>query len=159
MTDAGNLTVTVFSIDSSTGALTQLPGQTVSMGGNPGPLFTATAIDPKDRFFYIGGPSYAFSGFSLADTASGNLPVLPGMPVQVTPMEDDNRGSTSMAVDPSGTFLFGNENDYTSAFSCCFPDLLVELRIDPKTGGLTQVSSSTATLVGSASKIVVAPPH
>jgi 6-phosphogluconolactonase len=157
--DSGNRAITVFAIDSSSGALTLLPGSTEGTGNN-GPSFTAAAMDPQGRFLYVGGPSYAFTGFSLtANPASGDLPVLPGMPVQVVLSQTSNAGSRYMAIDPSGTFVFGNENEYTSAFSCCDPDPVVELRIDPNTGALTDVSSATFTLAGSASKIVVASPR
>ena len=157
--DSGNRIITVFGIDSSSGALTQLPGSTVGTGSS-GPSFTASAMDPKGRFLYVGGPSYAFTGFSLtANPASGSLPVLPGMPVQTTLSTQSNAGSRYMAVDSSGTFLFGNENEYTSAFSCCQPDPVVELRIDPNTGAVTPLLSNTFTLAGTASKIVVAAPR
>jgi hypothetical protein len=79
------------------------------------------------------------------------------MPVQTTLAPICDEGSRYMAIDSSGMFLFSNENEYTSAFSCCGPDMLVEFRIDFNTGALTQLSS--ATLAGSASKIVVAPPR
>jgi hypothetical protein len=156
LVDSGNRTVTVFGIVSSNGALTLLPGLTVDTE-NSVPTFTASAIDPQGRFLYVGGPSYAFTGFSLtAHPSSGNLPMLPGTPVQVILSQTFNAGSRYMGIDPSGTFLFGNENEYTSAFSCCDPDSMVELRIDPNTGALTPELSSTVTLAGSASKIVVA---
>jgi 6-phosphogluconolactonase len=157
--DSGNRIITVFEIDTSSGALTLLPGSTVDTD-NTGPSFTASAMDPSGRFLYVGGPSYAFTGFSLtANPASGDLPVLPGMPVQTTLSTQFNAGSRYVAIDPSGTFLFGNENEYTSAFSCCDPDPVVELRIDPNSGALTPMLSNVVTLAGTASKIVVVGPR
>jgi len=158
LADSGNRTVTVFSIDSSTGALTLLPGSTVDTGA--GPSFDASAIDPQSDFLYVGGASYSFTGFSFSPNQStSDLAMLPGMPVQEILSQVSNAGSRYMAVDPSGTFLFGNENEYTSAFSCCDPDQLVEFRIDPSTGALTAMPSATVTLAGTVSKIVVAPAH
>jgi 6-phosphogluconolactonase (cycloisomerase 2 family) len=159
MIDSGNRTITVLGIDSSNGTLTLLPGSTVDTD-NSGPIFYAAAVDPKGRFVYVGGPSSSFTGFSFtSNSETGILPVLPGMPVHVTSSQMGTTGSNLMAIDSSGTFLFGNENGFTSAFSCCFPDLLVEFRIDPNTGALTEVPSATIMLAGSASKMVVAPPR
>ena len=155
--DSGNATVTVFSINSSTGALTLLPGTSTdsSVSG-----FYSSAIDPLGHFLYIGSTIYSFTGFSLtANTASGTLTVLPGMPVQVTPTPMFNEGSTTLATDSSGSFLFSNENDFTSAFSCCGPDALVEFQINPTTGALKQSASTPIALAGTASKIVAAPPQ
>jgi 6-phosphogluconolactonase (cycloisomerase 2 family) len=155
--DSSNATVTVFAIDSSTGALTLLPGTSKdsSVSG-----FYSSAIDPLGRFLYIGSTIYSFTGFSLtANTASGTLPLLPGMPVQVTPTPMSNEGSTTMAIDSSGAFLFSNENEYTSAFSCCGADALVEFQINPTTGALTQLPLTPISLAGTASKIVAAPPQ
>jgi len=155
--DSGNATVTVFAIDPSTGALTPLPGSSKdsSVGG-----FYASVIDPMGRFLYVGSAVYSFTGFSLtANTTSGVLPLMPGMPVQVTPAPTDDEASTTMAIDSSGAFLFSNENEFTSAFSCCGPDALVEFKINPNTGALTQLPSTPITLAGAASRIVAAPPR
>ena len=154
--DSGNATVTVFGIEPSTGALSQLPGTTKDSTGG----FYSSAMDPLGRFLYVGSTIYSFTGFSLtANTASGTLPQLPGMPVQVTPTPTFDEGSTTMAIDSSGTFLFSNENEFTSAFSCCGPDALVEFKINPDTGALTQLPSNPAALAGAASRIVAAPPR
>jgi 6-phosphogluconolactonase (cycloisomerase 2 family) len=152
--DSGNATVTAFAINQSTGALTLLPGtgQESGVGG-----FYSSAINPAGSFLYVGAAVYSFTGFSLtSNAASGTLAVLPGMPVQVTPTPADDEASTTMAIDSSGSFLFSNENEFTSAFSCCGPDNLVEFKIDSNTGALSQVPSTPITLVGAASKIVAA---
>jgi len=154
--DSGNATVTVFAIDPSTGALTLLPG--TSTDGSVAGFYSST-IDPMGRFLYIGSIISSFTGFSLAaSTATGTLPVLTGMPVQVTASMNDE-GSTTMAIDSSGSYLFSNQNDYTSAFSCCGADALVEFQVNPTTGALTQLPSTPITLAGTASKIVAAPPQ
>jgi len=155
--DAANAAVKVFAIDPSSGALTLLPG-TSTDGSVAG--FYSSAIDPVGHFLYIGSIISSFTGFSLtANTASGALPVLTGMPVQVTPASMNDEGSTTMAIDSSGSYLFSNQNDYTSAFSCCGADALVEFQINPTTGALTQLPSTSVTLAGTASKIVAAPPQ
>jgi 6-phosphogluconolactonase (cycloisomerase 2 family) len=155
--DSGNSSITAFAIDPSTGALTLLPGTTTasSVGG-----FYSSAIDPAGRFIYVGTAIYSFTGFSFTtNVASGSLSMLPGMPVQVTPASAFNEASSTMAIDSSGAFLFSNENEFTSAFSCCGPDALVEFQINPNTGALTQVVSPPMTLAGAAAKILAAPPH
>jgi 6-phosphogluconolactonase (cycloisomerase 2 family) len=154
--DASDAAVDVFAIDPSSGALAQLPGTSTDSALTGG--FYSSAIDPLGRFLYVGSEISSFTGFSLtANTASGTLPVLPGMPVQATPAPF-NEASRTMAIDPSGSFLFSNENGFTSAFSCCGPDALVEFQIDATTGALTQVPSPPVTLAGTASRIVVAAP-
>ena len=155
--DSGNSKITVFAIDPSTSALTMLPGTTTESGIGG---FYSSAIDPVGDFLYIGSAIYSFTGFPLtSDTVSGTLPLLPGMPVQVTPAPTNNEASTTMAIDSSGAFLFSNENEFTSAFSCCGPDALVEFKINPNTGALTQLPSTPVTLAGTASRIVAAPPQ
>ncbi len=148
--------ITVFAIDPATGGLTLLPGITKdSVGG-----FYSSALDPMGRCLYVGSVIDSFTGFSIAaSSASGTLPVLSGMPVQVTPTPMFNEGSTTMAIDSSGAFLFSNENGFTSAFSCCGPDGFVEFQINQSTGALTQLPSTPIKLAGTASKIVAAPPH
>ncbi len=148
--DVGNQTVTEFTIDASTGSLTSLPTTTTNTGVGG---YSSSAMDPKGRFLYVGSIVDFFTGFSIAN-ASAPLPVLPGMPVQVSPLPNFDEGSTTEAVDPSGTFLFSNENGYTSAFSCCDPDALVGFRIDQATGSLTQLPA-TPRLPGTAARIVV----
>jgi len=157
--DSEDSTVTVFAIDSSTGAPTLLAGTSAdpALAGNP---YYSSVIDPLGRFLYVGSTQSFFTGFSLtANTASGTLPVLPGMPVQVSPLPNLPLGSNTMAIDSSGTFLFSNDSVCVTEFFCGGTDSLVEFQIDPTTGALTQVTSTPVTLVGTASRIVVAPPQ
>jgi 6-phosphogluconolactonase (cycloisomerase 2 family) len=155
--DSFNADITSFAINPSTGALTLLPGATPG-GAVAG--FTSSAMDPLRPFLYVGSTIDFFTGFSLTgNAASGVLPLLAGMPAQVAPLPNFNEGSTALAVDSSGNFLFSNENGFTSAFSCCGPDDFVEFRIDSATGALTQLRSAPAQLAGTASRIAPAPPR
>ncbi len=149
--DSFNADITSFAINPATGALTLLPGTTTDSAA---PGFTSSAMDPLGRFLYVGSTIDFFTGFSLSGNAgSGALPRLAGMPAQASALPNFNEGSTALAVDSSGNFLFSNENGYTSAFSCCGPDDFAEFRIDPASGALTQVHSAPAQLAGTASSI------
>jgi 6-phosphogluconolactonase (cycloisomerase 2 family) len=114
--------------------------------------FSSLAIDPLKPFLYIGGV-LQMTGYDI----NGAPAPIPGMPVAVPPVPADNEtGSTTMAIDPTGSYLFSNENGYTSAFSCCDPDGLVEFKIDQNSGALTQITVTPANLKGSASKMAFA---
>ena len=155
--DAPDSVVDVFAIDPSSGALTQLPGTSTepSIGE-----FLSSAMDPLGRFLYVGAASSFFTGFSLAaNTASGTLPLLPGMPVQASNPPNLSLGSNTMAIDSSGTFLFSNDSVCVTEYFCGGADSLVEFQIDPATGVLTQLPATPITLVGTASRIVVATPQ
>ena len=149
--DLANYNVQAYSIDPTTGALTALPG---SSSGN---VFSSEIFDAKGQFLYVGQVD-AFTGYSASSSsASGNLTKLPGMPVPVNGQY--TTGSTTMAIDPSSTYLFSNENEYTSAFSCCGPDGFLEFKINQSTGTLTPMQVTPSQLVGAASKIVVVAPQ
>ena len=155
--DAPNAVVDVFAIDTSSGALTQLPGTSTepSIGE-----FFSSAMDPAGRFLYVGAANSFFTGFSLtANTASGTLPLLPGMPVQASTTPNLSLGSNTMAIDSSGTYLFSDDSVCITEYFCGGADALVEFQIDPTTNALTQVPSSPVTLLGTATRIVVAPPQ
>jgi hypothetical protein len=153
VTDVGNNSTAAWSIDPTTGALAQLAGITATNA-------TSAVLDPVKPYLYFGYVG-GFDGYSLAGSQStGTLPELPGLPVATTGPGAGSYGSTTMAIDSTGTYLFSNENYYTSAFSCCTPgDYFVQFHIDPSTGSLTQLPSSPASLMGGASKIVVSPAH
>ena len=155
--DSFNGDITSFAINPSTGALTLLPGTTTE---GAVASFTSSAMDPLSGFLYVGSTIDFFTGFSLTgNAASGVLPLLAGMPAQVAPLPNFDQGSTALAVDSSGNFLFSNENEFTSAFSCCGPDDFVEFRIDSATGALAQLRSAPTKLAATASRIAPAPPR
>lgn len=143
MVDEANANLLVFPIDQTTGELS--PPQTVAVQG-----FSSVAMNQVSPFLYIGG-ILQFTGYRVYRSPA----LIPGMPKSIKPVPADNEtASTAMTVDPTGTYLFSNENGYTSAPSCCDPDGLVGFRIDPKTGALTQLSPKWSALVGTASSMV-----
>ncbi len=151
--DEANANLNVFAIDANTGALTEEPNTNSKSG------FSTSALDPQNRFIYVGGVG-AITGYDLRNNdSSGTLPLLPGMPISVSLGPNSETGSTTMAIDPNGMYLFSNQNEYTSAFSCCGPDGFVEFKIDQASGALTQMKVTPSTLVGSASKMVTTGKH
>jgi 6-phosphogluconolactonase len=116
--------LTVFRIDTTTGALGLVSTVTVGTGNFIGRL----AIEPTGRFAYAcnGG---AFLAFSI-DQSSGVLTPIPG------PTLSAGAAPFNPTADPSGTFLFvfvtdGVSNDL-STFS-----------INPTTGALTEMARTT----------------
>jgi 6-phosphogluconolactonase (cycloisomerase 2 family) len=147
LVDEANSKMLVFPIDAN-GELKHPSTQAVAG-------FSSVAIDPAKPFLYVGGV-LQFTGYHT----SGSPALIPGMPKSITPVPADNEtGSTTMAIDPSGKYLFSNQNGYTSAFSCCDPDGLVEFRIDQASGGLTQMTVAPANLKGTASKMAFTNPQ
>jgi 6-phosphogluconolactonase (cycloisomerase 2 family) len=120
-------TVSVFKVDSTTGALTLAMGSPVSTGTATQP--SGVAVHPTKDFVYVVNTVTNFSlssvaGFQL-DTATGTLTPLAGSPYTT-------HGYTAVvpAVDPSGRFLFvvNTSSNNIQAFV-----------IDPATGVLTDV--------------------
>jgi YVTN family beta-propeller protein len=98
--------VSGYTIDSTTGALTQITGSnpspfTVAPNGS-GPF--SVAVDPSGKFVYVANNfSNNVSGFTI-DPGTGAL-----MPIAGSPFSDPalfNPQPTSVAVDPSGKFVY-----------------------------------------------------
>lgn len=89
--------VSVFSLDSSTGALTEVPGSPFASGDGPG----AVAIDPSGKFVFVGNTAgNSMSAYTI--DASGNLTPVAGTPVPL----GTNAQPSSIAVDPGGKFVY-----------------------------------------------------
>jgi 6-phosphogluconolactonase len=119
----GTNTLSVFSVDSSTGVLTTVAGSPFPAGAAP----FSVAVDPSGRFIYVPNQSgNNLSAYSI-DLNTGAPKQLTGSPYAV--------GNTpqASAVDPTGRFLYvpaeGSSN--ISAFS-----------LNPTTGILTAVLGS-----------------
>jgi 6-phosphogluconolactonase len=115
--------VTVFSVDSSTGSLSQAPGSPFAVGGEP----YSVAFSPTGNLLATADLySYNVSVFSV-DSSTGALDEVPGSPFAGSP------GVISVAFSPSGDLLAtaNQDTDNTSVYS-----------VDSSTGRLTQMPGS-----------------
>lgn len=119
-TDFAVTNLLVFSLDSGTGAITQVG----SFAANSSP--NDLKISPTSDFVYVSNSAVALITVFSLDSSTGNL-VQVGAPVPA------GRGVAGLAIDPGGHFLYAaNNSDATvSAFA-----------IDPGTGALSVISGS-----------------
>jgi 6-phosphogluconolactonase (cycloisomerase 2 family) len=118
-----NNTVSAFSIDTTTGALTQIPGSPFATGNDPQGL----ATDPSGKFLYMANSNdNTVSAFTI-DGSSGTLTPVSGSPfaTQAAP--------AAVAIDPAGQFLFVGESSTRG---------IEALIIDATSGGVTTISGS-----------------
>ena len=114
--------VAAFAINSSTGALTNVPGSPFPTGSND-PAFIAG--EPSGKFIYVADID-AIDGYVI-DANSGALSPIAGSPFLTA------SSPQSIAVDPSGTFLYasGYQDSVIFGFS-----------VDSGTGSLTALVGS-----------------
>lgn len=134
-------TISAYSIDSSSGALTALAGSPVKVGGT-GTVLLEIKFDPSGKFLYVLGQSVLNNVFSsgvygyVVDPSDGSLTAVPGSPFATG---NDGTGANSLAFDASGAHLYtANSFDNggvligsVSAYS-----------LDPSTGALTPLANS-----------------
>ena len=94
---SSNSSISVFSINASSGALTPVNNSPFSISG----IADSIAVDPTDRFVYVTYDSNLIDGFALA--ASGALTELSDAPY-VAP----ESFVSFVAVDPSGQFVYAS---------------------------------------------------
>jgi|GEM_PF-1067471 len=101
-----------FAIDSASGALTLVEGSPFSTAVSSDPSASNLAVEPRGKYLYATSflnPPRVF-GFEI-DSSSGKLTAVPGEPIK-------GGSPYSVAVEPSGRFVFaGNDDGTTSAFS------------------------------------------
>jgi 6-phosphogluconolactonase (cycloisomerase 2 family) len=85
-----------YSVNTSTGALTPLTGFSVNIGANP----TVVAVDPQNRFLFVGDIAFSELHVFTIDTLTGTLAEI-GTSPYATVFEP-----VAIAVDPSGTHLY-----------------------------------------------------
>ena len=115
--------VSGYTIDPTTEALTPIAGSPFDAGGEPG----SVAVDPSGKFVYVANENdNNVSGYTI-DSTTGALTALAGSPF---PAGTD---PVSVAVDPSGKFVYvaNVEGDNVSGYT-----------IDPTTGALTPIAGS-----------------
>src|SRR6202162_3751687 len=97
-------TIHVFSVNASTGAITEVPGSPFNAGLIPVQL----AVDPTGRFVYVANQlSEDITAFSV-DASTGALTELPGsaFPIGSQPI--------ALAIDPTGRFLYVSATNFTN---------------------------------------------
>ena len=125
-------TIHAFSVNPSTGALSEVPGSPFSAGLGPAQII----VDPTNRFLYVTNQnSNDITAFSIV-AGSGALTLLPGSPFFI------GDEPVTMGVDPTGRFL------YVFAEMIIFgqsKEVLFEYSMDSASGVLTPMSSSPVT--------------
>jgi 6-phosphogluconolactonase (cycloisomerase 2 family) len=125
-------TIHGFSVNPSTGALSEVPGSPFSAGLGPAQII----VDPTNRFLYVTNQnSNDITGFSI-DAGTGSLTLLPGSPFFI------GAEPVTMGVDPTGRFL------YVFAEMIIFgasQEVLFEYSMDSVSGALTPTTSSPVT--------------
>jgi len=95
----GSNNVSIFSIGSN-GALTSIgPGSPVAAGSQP----TSVTVDPQGRYVYVanGDPSASTISAYTLNSTTGQL-----TPIAGSPFASTGTGPSSVAVDPSGKFVY-----------------------------------------------------
>lgn len=111
--------IAAWSIDSTTGSLTVVSGSPFVTGNVPGQM----VIDPAGKFLYVpNAQDRTVSGFTI-DAVSGALTPMTGSPFAIS--------VASLAIDPSGKFLFARIGATVAGFS-----------INASTGSLTAVGNA-----------------
>ncbi len=106
--NVGSNNISVFSIDPTSGAVTQLPGSPYPIGMTP----LNMALSPSGKTLYVtGGGNGAFGIIQIFDVTgvtNGTMTPIPGP--QIAP----GRSPVGLAVDPTGSFLYtANKTDNT----------------------------------------------
>jgi 6-phosphogluconolactonase len=131
--NAGSNNISVFTIDSSNGALTQLANSPFSIGV---PLLTMQ-LTPSGNFLYVsvaggtvGTTSGAIAGYSIS---AGTLTLLGPL----TPSDGNN--PDGLAIDPSGTYLYAanSSTNSISIFTIGSSGALTEVHGSPLNDGYT----------------------
>jgi 6-phosphogluconolactonase len=122
--------VSVFSIDSGSGALSEVAGSPFFANDNP----TEILITPSGKFVYVTNPSIGMvSGFSFSN---GVLTPVPGSPVF------SGTGAYGLAVDGSERFLYVANPAASNLPLQSNVGNISGFNIDPDTGALTKILGS-----------------
>jgi 6-phosphogluconolactonase len=119
----GSNSISGYAVNSTTGALTLLPGSPFAAGSDP----VSVAVDPSNKFVYVANHgSNNISAFAV-NSATGALSQVAGSPFAA------GTGPNTVAVDPVSNFVYvtnGTSNN-VSAYS-----------LDSETGAMTAVPGS-----------------
>jgi 6-phosphogluconolactonase (cycloisomerase 2 family) len=142
----GTSNVSVFSLDATTGALTEVPGSPFASGNAPGPVAIypppvpiPSTCCPSGKFVFVGDTGgNSLSAYTI--DSAGSLTPVPGTPI---PLGADAQPS-SIAVDPAGKFVYVS----------IAPQQVAGFALDPSTGALTPITGSPFS-VGAATRDMV----
>lgn len=124
--------ISAFSIDPESGALTEIVGSPFAVSGDAPRL---SVLDPTGSYLYvIGGTATAgdagtLTGYAI-DDATGALTEIPGMPIAYPAV------AFAMTIDPSGRYLYLSVNSY-APLAPSVDNGLHAYAIDAPTGSLT----------------------
>jgi 6-phosphogluconolactonase len=99
-------TISGFSVNSTTGALTAVPGSPFSTLVNGSAFYLAA--HPSGKFLYAGIPSTRSIEAWKIDSVMGTLTMLPGFPLALS--SGNNASLSSIVADPSGKFLYVSDD-------------------------------------------------
>ena len=122
----GSNSISAFTINASTGGLTEVTGSPYATGDGP----VSVTVDPSDHFVYVANDnSNNISAYTI-DSDTGALTPVTGSPFA------SGQGPGSVAIDPSGQFAYvGNEDDSPGGDVSGYT-------IDATTGALTPMDGS-----------------
>jgi len=124
VSDFSNGEVDAFTINKSTGALTEVSGSPFSTGPTPGG--GGIAIDPQSRFLYVLNSSGVL-GYTINST-NGALTAIAGSPFP-------GGAALDAIVDPTGKFLYASNNGDSMGTIAAYS-------IDSTTGALSSIAGS-----------------
>jgi 6-phosphogluconolactonase len=131
--NSGLGSVSAYTINTTTGALTPVSGSPFTAGYGLNWL----VIHPGGKYLYaVNQGSNNVSGFAIDQTSGGLTPVL-GSPFSTPPSIYSTENPTGMAIDPAGRFLFVSSGNT--------PDLFA-FTINSNTGTLSAVAGSPFSL-------------
>jgi 6-phosphogluconolactonase (cycloisomerase 2 family) len=143
--NSGSNNVSAYSIDSSTGALSEISGSPFAAG--PGP--TSIAVDPSGKFVYVANGGSA----NFTDTVSAYvIDATSGALISAGVVSTQRLSPRSIAVDPSGRFVYtANGGSRTSGFG------VLAFAINTLSSALSPVAGSPFTAGTNPSAVAVGP--
>jgi 6-phosphogluconolactonase (cycloisomerase 2 family) len=122
--------VSAYAIDSTTGALSPVPGSPFTTGMSP----RSVTVDPSGKFAYVAnGSSSDVSAYTI-DSTTGTLSPVTGSPFGA------GAGPRSVAVDPSDKFSY--VANQCGDFACTVIGNVSAYTLDSSTGALSPVTGS-----------------
>ena len=145
MTHVVASSVSVYRVDSVTGALSEAPENVCATGGGG----VSIAIDPSGKFAYIANGSFNNVSAYTINAKIGALKPIPGSPYSTG--HRTNSVAYSVTVDPTGKFVYAT----TGGFKYGAGHNIWAFRINHRTGALTAVTRSPFSAGDAASAVMV----